>query len=66
MSSLRFPETAAAAWALLLLLGTQTLSAQDRLERIGFDGTIGKPSTMEEIRTAVSQVMGDQPVPEKR
>jgi CheY-like chemotaxis protein len=46
--------------------GHAHLYGQERLERIGFDGTIGKPSTMEEIRTAVSQVMEDQPVPGKK
>ena len=29
----------------------------DRLERAGFDGVIGKPATIDEIKTALSRVM---------
>lgn len=33
----------------------------DRLKRVGFDGTIRKPATMEEIKTAVHRAMGVHP-----
>lgn len=33
----------------------------ERLQRAGFDGTIGKPATLEEINAAVNRVMDEQP-----
>ncbi len=38
------------------------LYGRERLKRIGFDGTIAKPATMEEIRAAVSRVMDGHPM----
>jgi CheY-like chemotaxis protein len=37
------------------------LYGRRRLKRIGFDGTIAKPATMEEVKAAVDRVMDGQP-----
>lgn len=37
------------------------LYGADRLERAGFDGTINKPATMEEIEVALKRPTGAQP-----
>ena len=42
--------------------GHAHLYSPERLERAGFDGTISKPATMEEIKAALSRAMGAQPV----
>ena len=40
--------------------GHAHLYSPERLERAGFDGAIGKPATMEEIKAAVSRAMETQ------
>ena len=40
--------------------GHAHLFSPERLERAGFDGAIGKPATMEEIKAALSRAMDTQ------
>lgn len=41
--------------------GHVRLFSPERLERAGFDGTINKPATLEEIKTALNRAMDTQP-----
>jgi CheY-like chemotaxis protein len=41
--------------------GHAHLYSSERLEQAGFDGAIGKPATMEEIKAALSRAIDTQP-----